>query len=128
MIFLFAQIIKCHPIFHHNSKLIITAHDAVIARLKDLEKKIEKGVVQTAPVALQLTQEPVAAPVKPVMPKAISEDIRQIVGGWRGIVSKTGQPLKTHLKNARLSLGGDNQLAIIKVISIKIRFCVAYLI
>ncbi len=90
-----------------------TTNDAVIARLKDLEKKIEKGVVQTAPVALQLTQEPVAAPVKPVMPKAISEDIRQIVGGWRGIVSKTGQPLKTHLKNARLSLGGDNQLAIV---------------
>lgn len=90
-----------------------TTNDAVIARLKDLEKKIEKGVVQTAPVALQLTQEPVAAPVKPVMPKAISEDIRQIVGGWRGIVSKTGQPLKTHLKNARLSLGSDNQLAIV---------------
>lgn len=35
------------------------------------------------------------------------------MGGWRGIVAETGQPLKTHLKNARLSLGGDNQLVIV---------------
>ena len=88
-----------------------TTNDAVVARVRDLEKKIEKGVVQAAPAAIQLTQEP--EPMRPVMPKAISEDIRQIVDGWRGIVAEAGQPLKTHLKNARLSLGNDNQLIIV---------------
>lgn len=90
-----------------------TTNDAVVARVRALEDKLEKGVVQAAPIALQSIQEPMTEEVKPVMPKAISEDIRQIVGGWRGIVAETGQPLKTHLKNARLSLGGDNQLVIV---------------
>lgn len=90
-----------------------TTNDAVVARVRELEDKLEKGVVQAAPTALQSIQEPVVEEIKPVMPKAIPEDIRQIVGGWRGIVAETGQPLKTHLKNARLSLGGDNQLVIV---------------
>lgn len=90
-----------------------TTNDAVVARVRELEDKLEKGVVRAVPTALQSTQEPVAEVVKPVMPKAIPEDIRQIVSGWRKIVAETGQPLKTHLKNARLSLGGDNQLVIV---------------
>lgn len=96
----------CRPVME-------TTSDAVLVRVKDLEKKIEKGVVQVAPVAIQSTQETVKEIEKPVMPKAISEDIRQIVNGWRGIVAGAGQPLKTHLKNARLSLGGDSQLVIV---------------
>ncbi|MDE7030954.1 MAG: DNA polymerase III subunit gamma/tau, partial [Lachnospiraceae bacterium] len=36
-----------------------------------------------------------------------------VVSGWHGIVAETSQPLKTHLKNAHLSLGGDNRLLIV---------------
>ena len=91
-----------------------TSNDAVVARVKDLEEKIEKGVVQTAPAAIQSTQPPAdAAAPMPELPRAIPDDIRQIVSGWHGIVAETSQPLKTHLKNAHLSLGGDNRLLIV---------------
>lgn len=90
-----------------------TTNDAVVARVKDLEEKIEKGVVQAAPVAIQSTQTVTASAPKVELPKAISDDIKQIVNNWHGIVAETSQPLKTHLKNARLSLGGDNRLMIV---------------
>lgn len=90
-----------------------TTNDAVVARVKDLEEKIEKGVVQTAPVAIQSTETVTAAAPRPELPKAIPDDIKQIVGNWHGIVAETSQPLKTYLKNARLSLGGDNRLLIV---------------
>ncbi len=90
-----------------------TSNDAVVARVKDLEEKIEKGVVQTAPPAIQSTETVKAAATRPQLPKAIPDEIKQIVGNWHGIVAETSQPLKTHLKNARLSLGGDNRLLIV---------------
>lgn len=90
-----------------------TTNDAVVARVKDLEEKIEKGVVQAAPVAVQSTETVTEAAPKPELPKAIPDDIKQIVGNWHGIVAETSQPLKTHLKKAHLSLGGDNKLLIV---------------
>lgn len=90
-----------------------TSNDAVVARVKDLEEKIEKGVVQAAPVAIQSIETATAVPSRPEMPKAISDDIKQIVSSWHGIVAGTSQPLKTHLKNAHLSLGGDNRLLLV---------------
>lgn len=90
-----------------------TTNDAVVARVKDLEEKIEKGIVQMPSVAIQSTEAVATTAPKPELPKAIPDDIRQIVNNWRGIVSETSQPLKTHLKNAHLSLGGDNRLLIV---------------
>jgi len=90
-----------------------TTNDAMVARVKDLEEKIEKGVVQAAPTAIQSIQMETTELPKPELPKAIPDDIQQIVSNWHGIVAKTSQPLKTHLKNAHLSLGGDNRLMIV---------------
>ena len=90
-----------------------TSNEAVVARVKDLEEKIEKGVVQAAPAAVQSIKEAAKETPKPELPKAIPEDVKQIVSGWHSIVARTGQPLKTHLKIARLSLGGDNRLVIV---------------
>ena len=90
-----------------------TTNDAVVARVKDLEEKIEKGIVQTAPLAIQSTQTAQPTPQKPALPKAIPEDIDRIVKNWHAIVAQAQQPLKTHLKKARLSLGSDNRLMIV---------------
>ncbi len=94
-----------------------TTNDAVVARVKDLEEKMEKGIVQTAPLAIQSTQTVQSggqpAPQKPALPKAIPEDVDRIVKNWHAIVARAQQPLKTHLKKARLSLGGDNRLMIV---------------
>jgi DNA polymerase-3 subunit gamma/tau len=87
-----------------------------VARVKDLEEKIEKGVVQAVPNAIQSTQTALTQTsgqeVKEI-PKAIPDDIKRVVGNWSSIVAEAGQPLKTHLKKARLSLGGDNRLMIV---------------
>ena len=66
-----------------------TSNDAVVARIKDLEQKIEKGIVQAAPAIVPV---PEATPTVPKVeiPKAIPEDIRKIVSNWAGIVSGTG--------------------------------------
>jgi DNA polymerase-3 subunit gamma/tau len=96
-----------------------TTNDAVVARVKDLEEKIEKGVVQMAPNAIQSTHMGEAIPdaspkeIPKAMPLAIPDDIKRVVANWSGIVSNASQPLKTHLKKARLSLGGDNKLMVV---------------
>ncbi|MDE7206515.1 MAG: DNA polymerase III subunit gamma/tau, partial [Lachnospiraceae bacterium] len=72
--------------------------------------------VQTAPLAIQSTQAAMqnqTVAKKPELPKAIPEDVDRIVKNWHAIVSEAQQPLKTHLKKARLSLGGDNRLMIV---------------
>ena len=91
-----------------------TTNDAVVARLENLEDKIEKGIVQAAPVAVQSTGMTAQIPQpRPQLPKAIPEEVREIVNNWAGIVSQATPPLKVYLKNARLSLGGDNNLMIV---------------
>ena len=47
------------------------------------------------------------------LPKAIPEDVQLIVDRWASIVGQTSMPMKQYLKNAGLSLGGDNQLLVI---------------
>ena len=88
-----------------------TTNDAVVARIQDLEEKMEKGIVQTVPVAVQSTEAPLQEKVP--LPKAIPEEIKEIVNNWQGIVAQTDPPLKVYLKNAKLSLGGDNCLLVV---------------
>lgn len=91
-----------------------TTNDAVVARLEDLEDKMEKGIVQTAPVAVQSTgtaSQPAAVRVQ--LPKAIPDEVREIVNNWAGIVAQATPPMKMYLKNVRLSLGGDNNLMLV---------------
>ena len=92
-----------------------TTNDAVVARLTNLEDKMEKGIVQTIPVPAQATGSNASArpEVRPQLPEAIPDEVREIVNNWAGIVSQATPPLKMYLKNARLSLGGDNNLMIV---------------
>ena len=92
-----------------------TTNDAVVARLTNLEDKMEKGIVQTIPVPAQTTGSNVSArpEARPQLPKAIPDEVREIVNNWAGIVSQATPPLKMYLKNARLSLGGDNNLMLV---------------
>lgn len=90
-----------------------TTNDAMAARVRNLEEKIEKGVVQTAPIAIQSTQADIRPQTPVAFPKAIPDDIREIVNNWSGIVSEAMPPLKIYLKGARLSLGGENNLLIV---------------
>ena len=91
-----------------------TDRDSLLDRIRAVEEKIEKGVVTTvvqqtddAPT-VNLQNQP-----KPEVPKAIPEDVKQVVQKWQGIVGNAEMPLKLYLKNAKLSLGGDNRLMMV---------------
>ena len=92
-----------------------TDMDSLFARIRDLEKKMENGVA----LVPQKTEQDMPGGGKkerlqPVeLPKAVPEDVKKAVELWSSIVTGMGQPMKTYLKDARLSLGGDNKLMIV---------------
>lgn len=102
-----ALIKLCKPSMEANT-------DALLERIRALEEKIESGQITT--VVQQTGQSQNAQTQnfsKPEIPKAIPEDVKQVVAKWPGIVGNAQMPLKLYLKNARLSLGGDNKLNLV---------------
>lgn len=88
------------------------SQDAVLDRIREVEEKLEQGVVvqqvQAVPGAVSAPAKP-----KPQLPKAIPEDIQEIVSRWPSIAGNADSPMKIYLKGARLSLGGDNRLLVV---------------
>ena len=91
-----------------------TNMDSITDRLAKLEKKREQGIPTAAPVNTATQPAEAAAPVsRPPMPKAIPEDVEQIVKNWNSILPKMSGVVRTYLKSAHLSLGGDDRLMIV---------------
>jgi DNA polymerase III, subunit gamma and tau len=97
-----------------------TSQEALLDRIRDVEDKLEKGVIVTEKSATSIepqnaAQTAQAAPTGSCMPlpAAVPEDIRKIVAQWPGIINKAGNPMKFYLQSARLSLGGDNKLMVV---------------
>ena len=90
-----------------------TNQDTLLDRIRAVEEKLENGIVATAvPTETHVTANS-PSQSRPEIPKAIPEDVKQIVQKWSGIVGNAQMPLKSYLKNARLSLGGDNKLMMV---------------
>lgn len=93
-------------------------------RIRQVEEKLEKGIPMmavnpgagsgsvpgngTAP--LQGGERTVG---KAELPKAIPEDIQNVVSRWSRIVDETANPMKSYLKNAYPSLSGDGKLLVV---------------
>lgn len=90
-----------------------TTQDSLLDRVREIEEKLEKGIVTAAPAAELSTQSVVLKKGRPALPKAIPDEVQQIVERWSGIVVECPQPLKTYIKPAKLSLGGDNKLMLV---------------
>lgn len=96
-----------------------TTDDALLDRIRQLEEKVENAAILPANLdisSLQRTQDIETGTNKkprPELPKAIPEDIKQIVTKWPSIVGNTEGPMKVYLKSAKLSLGGDNRLMLV---------------
>lgn len=89
-----------------------TNQDAILDRLRQVEDKVENGVTIIASPGQGAGGD--AAPKKrPELPKAIPEEVREIVGKWSTIAGMAENPMKTYLKAADLSLGGDNKLMVV---------------
>lgn len=94
-----------------------TSEDALIDRIRQVEDKVESGMMMVATDGAGMSaSQDVAAAVrksKPELPKAIPEDIKEIVAKWPSIVGSAENPMKMYLKGAHLSLGGDNRLVVV---------------
>lgn len=98
-----------------------TKSDALVDRIRALEEKIEKGIPVAAIPGGGYTGagadgEAVnahAAPVKRELPKALPEEIKDIVFKWPAIVNTAESLLKNQLKHAKLSLSTDDKLLLI---------------
>jgi len=90
--------------------------DSLLDRIRALEKQVEEGAFAPAPVQERVVyvngEAPAPAP-KPELPKAIPEDVKQVVKDFRAIANETSGMLRTYLKQARLSVGNQGQLLIV---------------
>lgn len=90
-----------------------TNQEAVLDRLRQVEEKLENGVVMAAPGENQVSGGNIPQKEKPKLERAVPEDIREIVSKWPTIVGNMDNPMKIYLKEAGLSLGNENQLIIV---------------
>ncbi len=98
-------------------------YESVLERVRAVEEKLEKGVIAISPgeSAHGGGQEDGSAPdresvvkkERPLLPKAVPEDIQAVAGQWAHIVAQTAMPMKQYLKDARLSLGDDSRLLLV---------------
>jgi DNA polymerase-3 subunit gamma/tau len=89
-------------------------YESVLDRLASLEAKVAHGV----PVAAVTPQAGAVAAVvqkteKPQLPKAIPEDIKQVIKSWKSLLSEIGGISKTYLNKAVPSLGNNQELLLV---------------
>ncbi len=98
-------------------------YESVTERVRALEKKIESGIAfmpagggysgEAAGVGGSSMTAAGSPKERLPLPKAIPEDVQAVVDRWAVIVGQTSMPMKQYLKDAGLSLGGDNTLMIV---------------
>ena len=113
--------------------------DSLLDRIRAVEEKVEKGIDAAAVLQVQGGYVPGAgyqdgaygaggdgsgvpgggsgasgsAGVRKELPNAIPEDVQEVVKNFRSIVGEASGMVRSYLKKARLSLGGDNRLMIV---------------
>lgn len=96
-----------------------TQKDALLDRIRSIEKQLQEGTfvsAQNIPSAGAVPDTDAGsarAKERPALPKAIPEDVRKLVDKWQSVVGNTQMPMKQYLREARLTLGGDNRLVIV---------------
>ncbi len=94
-------------------------YGSLVQRIAQLEERMEQGFVPRAAqeaVPAQAYPTPQAAEEqeqKKQLPRAVPEDVQQAVKNWRSMIEDLSGGLKSYLKSARLSLGGESQLLIV---------------
>lgn len=97
-------------------------YESIVERIRAVEEKIENGVPAAPACGSYMADRggvcgdaPTAMSTKErlPLPKAVPEDVQAVVEKWTSIVAQASMPMKQYLKNAGLSLGGDNKLMIV---------------
>lgn len=102
------------------------SQDSLLDRIRALEEKVENGIPMMPKDAQrgyadadymggypEGQQKSGRSVNKPEVPKAIPEDVQEVVKNFRPIANEASGLLRTYLKRAKLSLGGDNRLLLV---------------
>lgn len=87
--------------------------ESVLERIRQVEDKVENGVAVAVAQSSAATGSMVASQPKPQLPKAVPEDVKQIVTKWPAIVGSADNPMRVYLKSAKLSLDGESRLMVV---------------
>ena len=102
-----AVIKLCRPQMESDDK-------SLSQRIENLEEKLEKGEFTMAPARAGAALEAQVPPAgKPVLPKAVPEDITQIIRNWKSIISETGHLTQQYLNKAVPSLSNSGGLLLV---------------
>lgn len=84
-------------------------------RMDSIERRLESGEFAVAAQAAgsQGARTSADPAEKPALPKAIPEDIQQIIKNWRAILSETGGVARQYLNKAIPTLGADGDLLLV---------------
>ena len=93
-------------------------YESVIDRIASIEAKIANGIPIAAPSGGVTNGNAIGGAqtspaVKPQLPKAIPEDIQQVIKNWKSILSEIGAITKTYLSRAVPSLGNSGELLLV---------------
>lgn len=85
-------------------------YSGLLERIDELEYKIEHGAVAAAPAVPQKADAPLE---KPQLPKAVPDDIKQIIRQWKAIISENGGITRQYLNKAVPTLGNAGELVLV---------------
>ncbi len=92
-------------------------YESVIDRIASIEAKIANGIqvaqVPAGAVGSMAVSSVGASVEKPQLPKAIPEDIQQVIKNWKSILAEIGGVTKMYLAKAVTSLGNNQDLLLV---------------
>ncbi len=89
--------------------------DSLLDRIRAVEEKVEQGIAspRTEVVYVNRGEDGVKEQSKPELPKALHEDVQKVVQNFPAIRNQATGMLKVYLKQARLSVGNQDQLLLV---------------
>ena len=90
-------------------------YSSLLERMDELEHKIETGTVAAVPASsVESMPRKAQTPIeKPALPKAVPDDITQVMRNWKSIISESGGITKQYLNRAVPSLGNAGELLLV---------------
>lgn len=90
-------------------------NSSLIQRVDELEKKVKNGVAVAVPAGngAPAGQRQEAPLEKPPLPKAVPDDIQQVVRNWKSVISETGHVTQVYLNKAIPSLDNNGALLLV---------------